>query len=219
MRSYKQKCGLAKALDVVGDRWTLLVVRELLIRGACRYTDLRNGLPGIATNLLADRLRELEDAGILDREEAPPPVATTLFRLTERGRALEPALLQLGLWGAPLLAESRKGEVLQPHWIVLPLKLILADGRPRDPGIAIDVRADEVPITITAAHGTIDVGLGQSEHADATVSGKPEIILQLFSGRISLAAAKSSGAEWRGATDALHRVVPVAAAGSAPARN
>ena len=85
MRSYGQFCGLAKALDVIGDRWTLLIVRELLIRGACRYTDLRNGLPGIATNLLAERLRELEEAGVIEREEAPPPIATTLFRLTPRG--------------------------------------------------------------------------------------------------------------------------------------
>ena len=76
MRSYGQYCSIAKALDVVGDRWTLLIVRELLIRGACRYTDLKDGLPGIATNLLADRLRELESAGLIRREEAPPPVAT-----------------------------------------------------------------------------------------------------------------------------------------------
>src|SRR6185295_293446 len=87
MRSYKQYCALAKALDVVGDRWTLLIVRELLIRGRCRYTDLRNGLPGIATNLLADRLREMEQSGLVSREEAPPPIATTLFQLTPRGEA------------------------------------------------------------------------------------------------------------------------------------
>src|SRR5262249_56563671 len=99
MRSYGQYCGLAKALDVIGDRWTLLIVRELLIRGACRYTDLRNGLPGIATNLLAERLRELEDAEIIAREEAPPPVATTLFRLTARGAALDAVVEQIGRWG------------------------------------------------------------------------------------------------------------------------
>ncbi len=96
MRSYHQYCGLAKALDVIGDRWTLLIVRELLLRERCRYTDLRNGLPGIATNLLADRLRELEEAGIVSREEAPPPIATTVFRLTSRGRELEPIVNQIG---------------------------------------------------------------------------------------------------------------------------
>src|SRR6516164_7447818 len=103
MRSYGQYCSVAKALDVVGDRWTFLIVRELLLRGACRYTDLRAGLPGIATNLLADRLRELESAGLVRREEAPPPVATTLFQLTERGEELRPAVEELTRWGLPLM--------------------------------------------------------------------------------------------------------------------
>ena len=90
MRSYGQYCALAKALDVIGDRWTLLIVRELLIRGACRYTDLRNGLPGIATNLLAERLRELEEAGI-DRPRGGAAAGRDRrsFRLTPRGAALE----------------------------------------------------------------------------------------------------------------------------------
>jgi DNA-binding HxlR family transcriptional regulator len=92
MRAYGQYCAVAKALDLVGERWTLLLVRELLLRGACRYTDLRQGLPGIATNLLAERLRDLEDAGVVCREEAPPPVATTLFKLTPRGKELAPVL-------------------------------------------------------------------------------------------------------------------------------
>src|SRR5947199_9504676 len=103
MRSYGQYCSVAKALDVVGDRWSLLTVRELLLQGPCRYTDLRNGLPGIATNLLAERLRELEQAGVIESELARPPVATTLFSLTKRGADLEPVLFQMGRWGAPLL--------------------------------------------------------------------------------------------------------------------
>ena len=76
MRSYDEYCAIAKSLDVVGDRWTLLIVRELALRGPSRYTDLRNGLPGIASNLLAERLRELEHAGVIAREDAPPPIAT-----------------------------------------------------------------------------------------------------------------------------------------------
>src|SRR5215831_13850090 len=103
MRSYNEYCAVAQALDVVGERWSLLIVRELLIRGPSRYTDLRSGLPGIATNLLADRLRELEQAGVVRRHEAPPPVATTLFELTDRGRELEPVLNALGRWGGPLV--------------------------------------------------------------------------------------------------------------------
>src|SRR5436309_7100067 len=105
MRSYNEYCAVAKSLDVVGDRWTLLIVRELALRGACRYTDLRNGLPGIATNLLAERLRELEQAGVVTREEAPPPIATTLFKLTSRGEQLRPVLDALTRWGVPLMTE------------------------------------------------------------------------------------------------------------------
>src|SRR5271169_1729747 len=110
MRSYGQYCAVAKALDVIGDRWTLLIVRELFLRGPCRYTDLRNGLPGVATNLLADRLRELELAGVVSREEAPPPVATTLFELTPRGRELSPVLDALGSWGISLMGREASGE-------------------------------------------------------------------------------------------------------------
>ena len=110
MRTYGQYCGLAKALDVIGDRWTLLIVRELMIRAGCRYTDLRNGLPGIATNLLAERLDELEENGIVYREAAPPPVATTLFHLTSRGQELRPVLHAIGRWGAPLIADRKKGD-------------------------------------------------------------------------------------------------------------
>src|SRR5437588_2360078 len=98
MRTYDQYCSVARALDVIGDRWTLLIVRELLIRGPSRYTDLQYGLPGIATNLLAERLRELEADGVITKEMAPPPVATTLFSLTPRGAALDSVLAALGQW-------------------------------------------------------------------------------------------------------------------------
>src|SRR5207302_9460106 len=106
MRSYDEYCALAKSLDVVGDRWTLLIVRELALRGACRYTDLRNGLPGIATNLLTERLRELENAGVIAPQEAPPPIATTLYRLTPRGGQLRPVLASLVRCGMPLMTEQ-----------------------------------------------------------------------------------------------------------------
>ena len=123
MRSYGQYCSTAKALDVLGERWTLLIVRELLARGACRYTDLRAGLPGIATNLLADRLRELEPAGVVEREDAPPPVATTLFSLTARGRALEPVIAELGRWGVPLMHDSSPDDQFRGQWLRGPVRM------------------------------------------------------------------------------------------------
>src|SRR6185437_16129530 len=107
MRSYNQFCAVAKSLDVVGERWTLLLIRELLLRGPSRYTDLRNGLPGVAANLLAARLKELEEAGLVTRQDAPPPVATALYELTEDGRALEPVLKSLGWWGLRYMVDER----------------------------------------------------------------------------------------------------------------
>jgi DNA-binding HxlR family transcriptional regulator len=110
MRSYGQYCSVAKALDVIGDRWTLLIVRELLAQGPSRYTDLRRGLPGVATNLLAERLRELEQGGIVLREDAPPPIATALFSLTSRGEQLRSVIEELGRWGIPLMADTTPEE-------------------------------------------------------------------------------------------------------------
>src|ERR1700716_2515649 len=130
MRSYNEYCAVAKSLDVVGDRWTLLIVRELALQGARRYTDLRNGLPGIATNLLADRLRELEQAGVLSREEAPPPIATTLFHLTPRGEQLRPVLEDLTRWGLPLMTEQDPKDAVRSHWLPWALELMLAGRGP-----------------------------------------------------------------------------------------
>src|SRR6058998_252907 len=130
MRSYGQYCSVAKALDVIGNRWSLLIIRELLLQGPCRYTDLRNGLPGIATNLLAERLRELEAAGVIAREEAPPPIATTLFRLTPRGEQLRPVLDELTRWGVPLMAEQDPDDAVRSHWLAAALELVLTDRQP-----------------------------------------------------------------------------------------
>src|SRR5436305_339530 len=102
MRSYGEYCAVAKSLDVVGNRWSLLIVRELMLRGPSRYTDLRDGLPGIATNLLAERLPSLEASGILERADAPPPIATTLLKPTPRRHQLKPATVEPGRCAAPL---------------------------------------------------------------------------------------------------------------------
>src|ERR1700733_9314856 len=97
-RSYGDACGIARALDVVGERWALLVVRELLF-GPQRFSDLRRGLPGASSNMLTDRLRELEAHGVVRRRTLPPPAACSVYELTARGRDLEPTLDALGAWG------------------------------------------------------------------------------------------------------------------------
>ena len=207
MRSYKQKCGLAKALDIVGDRWTLLIIRELLIRGGCRYTDLQNGLPGIATNLLAERLRDLEANGIISRTEMPPPIATSLFELTQRGRELESAMVHLGAWGAPLIAQAGAGETLQPHWLILPLRHVLADNNPQDQDAIIELRAGAETIFIKASCGAVEVQLGQAGNPDAAAGGPADLLLKLLTGRVSLAQARQAGLVWQGPPELLDRVI------------
>jgi DNA-binding HxlR family transcriptional regulator len=208
MRSYREYCAIAQALDVVGERWSLLIVRELLIRGPSRYTDLRYGLPGIATNLLADRLRELEQAGVIRREEAPPPVATTLFHLTERGKELEPVLKALGRWGGPLVARPIDNEEFRSHWLALPLELHLMDHSPEEPPITIEVHTAELPMLVETRDGGVHVRPGTSNHPDAVITGTPSQVLGVFTKQLDLATAKKRGLKFVGDVGALRRVQP-----------
>jgi len=206
MRSYGQNCALARSLDVIGDRWTLLIVRELMIHDGCRYTDLRNGLPGIATNLLAERLNELEAAGLLTRESAPPPIATTLFRLTRRGRDLEPVIAALGRWGAPLLKFNPSPDEFRDHWVILPLRLYVRDNFPADPPVTLGLRAGEEAVTIeTAGDGSVRVEAVKPIHPDAEIEGTPQQILGLLTGKASLADAQATGLRYRGDAELLKR--------------
>ncbi len=212
MRTYGQLCGLAKALDVVGDRWSLLIVRELLIRDACRYTDLREGLPGIATNLLADRLRQLEQSGIVEREDAPPPVATTLFRLTERGKELRRVIQALGLWGIPLVAASSgEDEEFRGHWLALPLEIQLAGGALPDPPVTLEVHAgEEEPVVVEIGGGEVRTRPGRAENADGILTGTPRLILGTLVGGVDLEASRAHGLEYEGDPEALRRLVSAA---------
>jgi len=210
VRSYGQFCALAKSLDVVGDRWTLLIVRELLLRGPCRYTDLLNGVPGIATNLLADRLRDLERAGVTTRKEAPPPVATTLFHLTDRGRALDPVIRALGIWGSPMLANASDDDVFQTHWLKYPLEIRLADHEPDRPPATIQVRTGDEPLVIEIADGAVRTRLGTEDEPDAVVSGPHRLVLGLLAGRLTLSQARRGGLRFQGDDAVLGRVQPLA---------
>jgi DNA-binding HxlR family transcriptional regulator len=213
MRTYGQYCAVAKALDQIGDRWTLLIVRELLIGGPSRYTDLRNGLPGIATNLLADRLRDLEEAGIVSREEAPPPVATTLFRLTSRGEELAPVLRELLRWGTPLMKEGPAiGDVFRGHWVAWPAEMSLIDREPNAPPVTIQVLADGEPAFLETSGGGVHVTTGRAGDPDAVVRGPAHTILGLFTGHIDLDRAAAMGLELEGDRGALERVLPDAVA-------
>jgi DNA-binding HxlR family transcriptional regulator len=209
MRSYGQFCALAKALDAVGDRWCLLIVRELLLLGPCRYTDLLHGLPGIATNLLAARLRDLEEAGIVWREAAGPPVAATLFHLTPRGEALLPVIRELGRWGASLLAAGPKGEeAFRAYWIALPLEQSYHDPMPERPPVTIEARFDDETMTIETEGGRVRARRGSASHPDLVLSGRPQQIVRVLSGRLAPEEAVAQGLHCDGDLAALGRVRP-----------
>ncbi len=125
-RSYDQYCSAARALDAVGDRWTLLIVRELLA-GPRRYTDLHADLPGVSTDVLASRLKDMERDGLTSRRRLAPPGAAYVYELTVRGRQLLPVLQALGEWGAPLLESRRPTDAVRAHWFALPLLRSLAE--------------------------------------------------------------------------------------------
>jgi DNA-binding HxlR family transcriptional regulator len=206
MRSYDEYCAVAKSLDVVGDRWTLLIVRELTLQGACRYTDLRNGLPGIATNLLAERLRDLEAAGVLTREEAPPPVASTLFRLTPRGEELRPLLDELMRWGLPLMTEDSPDDAVRSHWLAGALDLMTADRQPEGPPATLELQIGDRPIVLALHDGAIDINLGPVEKPDATLAGPPRMVVGLLLGLLELADAEAAGVSFKGDRAILDRV-------------
>jgi DNA-binding HxlR family transcriptional regulator len=207
MRSYGEYCSIAKALDVVGDRWTLLIIRELLIRGGCRYTDLKDGLPGIATNLLSDRLRELESAGLIRREEAPPPIATTLFHLTETGAQLEPVLDAFFRWGLRYMVEPPENDAFRPHWFAFSV-WSLHDQDPDGPPLSIELRAASSPVVVETAGGEVTMRVGTAPAPDLVLSGEPRLILGMFNGILTAPEAANLGLEFRGDAAVLNRILP-----------
>jgi DNA-binding HxlR family transcriptional regulator len=205
MRSYGQYCAVAKALDVVGDRWTLLIVRELLLRGGCRYTDLQHGLPGIATNLLSERLKELEEQGLVRREAVPPPVATTLYDLTDAGRELEPVLWALGGWGVRFMPYPTGNEVFRSHWLAFPVSL-LKDGEPDGSPAAIQVRTGDRPVVIEVGGGEITMHHGTAPSPDLVLEGDPPLVLGVLSRMLEVADARQLGLRTEGSTTLLRRL-------------
>ena len=214
MHGYRQYCAMAKALDVIGDRWSLLIVRELLLRGGSRYTDLREGLPGIATNLLADRLRELEQSGVVRRELAPPPIATTLYHLTQRGETLRPVIRELGRWGGPLLAEASDDDAFRSHWLAMPAEELLRDQRPGEPPVTIELRPDGQSPLVVETDGEVRARPGRASAPDLVVTGPHRAIVRFLAGRLSLADAGEDGLTFEGDPSLIRRFQPAATEGA-----
>ena len=204
MRSYDQFCALARALDVVGDRWTLLIIRELFARDS-RYSDLRDALPGIATNLLAERLRQLQEAGVIEAYDAPPPVRATVYRLTPRGRELRPAIRALVTWGVPLLATGQGDDAFRTQWLVMPVRILfdgvdVADLAP----LTVLVEAGNEPATIEVSREGLWMELGAPvSEPQVEVAGEPEKVFEFL---IGTSDARTDGVRVRGSREAVRRL-------------
>ena len=167
-RSYDQYCPLSRALDAIGERWTLLIVRELLA-GPRRYTDLHADLPGVSTDVLAARLREMEHDGLVARRRLPPPAAATVYELTPRGEDLLPVLTALADWGSADLAGPRPTDALRAHWSALPLMRQLAALALPGDGV-VNIQLGEGTFHILISHSGPSYGHGPAEHADAQLT-------------------------------------------------
>ena len=187
MRTYGQYCGFSRALEMVGERWALLIVRDLLV-GPKRFTDLHRGLPGIPTNILTARLKELEEAGLLRRRVMPRPSGSVVYELTAYGLELESAIVALGRWGAKSLGEPRVGEVVTPDSMQMALRSTFqpdaANGRP----ISFELRLGDVVIHARVSNGALVVGEGPLPGADLTIEGGPDV-KSLLTGKLRPADA------------------------------
>jgi DNA-binding HxlR family transcriptional regulator len=189
-RTYGDRCGIARALDLVGERWALLVVRELLL-GPKRFTDLRAGLPHVGPDILSQRLRELEQAGIVRRAKLAPPAASRVYELTERGRELEPVVLALGRWGsrAPFPAEDA---VFGADSAMLALKTLFIPDAAKGLDASYELRLGEQRFHARVSNGRLDLSRGTAEHPDAIIGTDPATLAGvLWHGRTLSEAIRS----------------------------
>ncbi len=183
-RSYDQYCPISRALDVVGERWTALIARELLA-GPRRYTDLHADLPGVSTDVLAVRLKEMETEGLVTRRRLPPPAAAAVYELTRRGRDLLPVLAALAGWGAADLAERRPTDALRAHWFAIPLLRQLAElAAPREG--AVDIPLDEGTFHILIDAAGHSYAHGPAERPDAGLVLDLDACLAVAQGQATL---------------------------------
>jgi DNA-binding HxlR family transcriptional regulator len=206
MKTYGQFCAVARSLDLVGDRWVLLIVRELLSQGPCRFTDLRDGLPGIATNLLASRLKDMEENGLITRVDAPPPVATGLYQLTERGQQLEPVLAALTEWGLPTMPIVTEGESVRGNWLGMLGQRRLRDTEPERGPLTIAIDTAEAPVHLVSRGEEFELRRGRPAAADIRLSGQAGLIGGYLAGFLALDEARQLGLDADGDAEAFRRL-------------
>jgi DNA-binding HxlR family transcriptional regulator len=207
-RSYGQFCGFAHALELVGERWALLVIRDLVL-GPKRFTDLRRGLPRIPTNVLSGRLKELEDAGIVRRRILPRPAAGVVYELTGYGQELEDVVLSLGLWGARSLGAPRPEDIVTTDSLILALRATFQPEAARDLQVGYELRLGEVVIHARIDHGVLEAGDGPLPEADLVIETQAAF-RPMLAGELSPAEAiESGGVRLTGDPSLLTRFVEV----------
>lgn len=205
MRTYDDACAAAHALDLVGERWALLVVRELLL-GPKRFTDLRAGIPKASPNVLAQRLRELERAGVVRRRKLPPPAASRVYELTEWGLELEPVVVSLGRWGARSPSKPRDAELLGVDSLILSFRTMF-DPRAADGlGASYELRLGEERFRAEVAGDQFEIVRGDADRPDATIETDPATLAALvYDGRRLGEALRSGDVKIEGDESAVER--------------
>jgi DNA-binding HxlR family transcriptional regulator len=222
MRTYGDGCAIARALDLVGERWALLVVRELLL-GPRRYTDLRRGLANASPNVLSERLRELERAGVVRRRKLAPPAGSRVYELTDWGLELEEIVLSLGRWAARSPTPSSDAPIASAVSIILALRARFDPGAAHGLRAGYELRLGEDRFRVEVADDQIDVARGGADQADATIDTDPGTLdAVLWKGRPLADAQRSGKLMIEGDKAAVERFVrlfpvPEPAAGVSPA--
>ena len=215
-RSYGQFCGLAHALELVGERWALLVVRDLVL-GPKRFTDLRRGLPRIPTNILSVRLKELEAGGVVRRRLLARPAAGVVYELTEYGMELEDVLLRLGLWGAKSLGSPLPVDIVTTDSLILALRATFRPEAAGEVRAGYELRLGDIVVHARVDRGCMDAGAGPLTEPDLVIETGPAI-RALLAGELSPAEAVESGSvRLTGDPDHLARFVEVFHIAPAPA--
>jgi DNA-binding HxlR family transcriptional regulator len=190
-RAYGQYCGLARAVELIGERWALLIIRDLLV-APHRFTDLRRGLPRIPTNVLSERLKELEDNDIVRRRIAPRPAASVVYELTEYGQQLEDIVKHLGVWGAQSLGEPRPNEIITSDSMVMALRSTFRAERARGLRVGYELRLGDITINARIEDGVLTAQPGSLPEANVVVNAGPAI-KAVMAGEVSATQAVENG--------------------------
>jgi DNA-binding HxlR family transcriptional regulator len=206
-RSYAQLCGIATALDVIGDRWTPLVVRDLLL-GPLRFIDLAEGLPGIGTNTLAARLKQLEAADVVHRRLLPLPDRGTVYELTTYGRELEPILLALGRWGTRSMGSLPPDVATRSRWLVAAMLAFHDESQPIARPTTWELRLTDGPFTVRADGTNLIVTAGAPDDADLVITTEDDELHRLLTRQVTPDEAVTAGTvSLDGDASALPRLV------------